>query len=68
MPTQLSLAKEGVISFEMETVAKEQGVSPEQIRKKVAKGQIVIPKNNNRSFSPEGIGGGFRTKVNANIV
>ena len=67
MATQLSLAKESVISFEMETVAKEEGFSPEQIRKKVAKGQIVIPKNINRNFTPKGIGNGLRTKVNANI-
>jgi len=65
--TQLSLAKEGIITDEMKTVAKEEGFAPEEIRKQVASGRIVIPKNINRDFSPKGIGTGLKTKVNANM-
>lgn len=65
--TQLSLAKEGIISEEMKIVAQEEGISSEEIRKLVATGRVVIPKNINHDFSPKGIGKGLRTKVNANI-
>ncbi len=65
--TQLSLAKKGIISDEMKTVAKEEGFSPEDVRNLVASGRVVIPKNINHHFSPKGIGKGLTTKVNANI-
>ncbi len=65
--TQLSLAKEGIISDEMKIVAQEEGISYKEIRKLVATGRVVIPKNINHDFSPKGIGKGLRTKVNANI-
>ena len=65
--TQLSLAKEGIISEEMKIVAQEEGISSGEIRKLVATGRVVIPKNINHDFSPKGIGKGLRTKVNANI-
>jgi len=65
--TQLSLAKKGVISDEMKIVAKQEDLSPEEIRELVASGKVVIPKNVNHEFSPRGIGKGLKTKVNANI-
>ncbi len=65
--TQLSSAKEGIVTEEMRMVAEKEGFSPETIREEVAAGRIVIPKNVKRSFSAEGIGKGLRTKVNANI-
>ena len=67
MATQLSMAKQGLITPEMEQVARDEGFSPEEIRKSVAAGEVVIPKNLNRDFRPKGIGKGLSTKVNANI-
>jgi phosphomethylpyrimidine synthase len=67
MSTQLIYAKEGTITEEMKMVAEDEGLDPEFIRKHVAAGEIVIPKNINHKFRPRGIGKGLRTKVNANI-
>jgi phosphomethylpyrimidine synthase len=66
--TQLLKAKEGVITREMEIVAAEEGKSPEEIRQKVALGEVVIPANvNHRNLHPKGIGAGLKVKVNANL-
>jgi phosphomethylpyrimidine synthase len=67
MATQLSQAKEGIITEEMRMVAEDEKVSPEFVRDGVAAGTIVIPKNVNHKFRPRGIGKGLYTKVNANI-
>jgi len=66
--TQLEIAITGKLSAEMRQTAKAEVVSAEFIRKGVAKGRIVIPKNNKHHVSkPCAIGQGLRTKVNANI-
>jgi len=66
--TQLELAKEGIISPQMEVVAQHEGVETEFVRQGVAGGTIVIPANTRHtSLVPCGIGQGLRTKVNANI-
>ncbi len=65
--TQLQYALEGKITPEMLEVAKKENVDPEWLRQEIARGRIVIPKNINHNFSPEGVGYGLRTKVNANI-
>ena len=67
MATQLSQAKEGIITEEMRMVAEDENLSPEFIRDGLAAGTIVIPKNVNHHFRPRGIGKGLCTKVNANI-
>jgi len=66
--TQLELAKQGVISPQMEVVAQREGVEAEFVRQGVAEGTIVIPANTNHAnLVPCGIGQGLKTKVNANI-
>jgi len=66
--TQLELAKEGIVSPQMEWVAQSEAVAPETIRQGVALGEIVIPANKNHgNLVPCGIGHGLSTKVNANI-
>ncbi len=65
--TQLSMARQGIVTDEMSVVARKEGLSPEAVREGVAAGRIVIPKNVKREFSAEGIGAPLRTKVNANI-
>jgi phosphomethylpyrimidine synthase len=67
MPTQLTQAKQGIITEEMRMVAEDEHISPEFVRDGVAAGTIVIPKNVNHKFRPRGIGKGLSTKVNANI-
>jgi len=66
--TQLEYARIGKITYEMESVADQEGLSPEYIRSGVADGSIVIPHNVKRKgVKPCGIGKGLRTKVNANL-
>ena len=68
MKTQLELAKEGIISPSMKTVADDEGFDPEVIRERVARGEIVIPCHPNLpNQKVVGIGKGLRTKVNASI-
>ena len=68
MKTQIELAREGVITEQIKTVALDEGFEPEIIRERVAKGEIVIPCNPKRPNQKiAGIGYGLRTKVNASI-
>lgn len=65
--TQIESAGQGKITDEMEQAARYDGVSPEEMRRKIAEGVVVIPKNKLRNFPARGIGAGLKTKVNANI-
>jgi phosphomethylpyrimidine synthase len=66
--TQKIEAQKGIITKEMEIVAREEGVSSEWLREKLASGRIVIPVNrNHQGVKPVGIGEGLRIKVNTNI-
>ncbi|MCM8760648.1 MAG: phosphomethylpyrimidine synthase ThiC [Candidatus Omnitrophica bacterium] len=66
--TQIEAARAGKLTAEMRQVAREEGVSPEFIRKGICRGHIVIPKNSISRISKVcGIGEGLRTKINANI-
>lgn len=67
MATQIELAREGVVTPQMSSVAEQEKVSPEFVREMVAQGKIVIPWNHNRKPKVAGIGKGLRTKVNASI-
>lgn len=52
----------------MERVAGEERLAPEELRQRVAKGEVVIPYNkNHRPARPQGIGRGLRTKINVNL-
>ncbi|MEM3046355.1 MAG: phosphomethylpyrimidine synthase ThiC, partial [Candidatus Bathyarchaeia archaeon] len=67
--TQLESARRSVLTDEMRLVAESEGVPPERVRRLVAEGRVVIPKNTARreTVPPLGIGEGLRVKVNANI-
>lgn len=66
--TQMDAAKKGIITKEMEIVAKKENMDAELLRKGIAKGKIVIPANkNHKSLNPEGIGEGLKTKINVNL-
>jgi len=65
--TQMSDAKNGIVTREMEFVANEERMDIEKLKKLIAKGHVVIAKNVNRNTKPVGIGDGLRTKVNVNI-
>ena len=68
MKTQIELAREGIISEAMQTVADDEKIEAAVIRDRVAKGQIVIPNNPfRRGQKVVGIGRGLGTKVNASV-
>jgi phosphomethylpyrimidine synthase len=52
---------------EIVTVAKQEGVEPERLRRSILEGRVVIPRNPIHSPKPVGIGEDLRVKVNANI-
>jgi len=65
--TQLQAARDGVVTAEMEAVAREEGVPAAQVRAGIADGTIVLPCNRNRKHAVvRAIGRGLKTKVNAN--
>lgn len=65
--TQIEQARIGNITESMRQAAEYEGLPAEVIRKGVASGNIVIPKNIHHFFPARGIGKGLLTKVNANI-
>jgi len=65
--TQMEQAKRGTITEEMRYVAAVEGVEPEDLRRRVASGAAIIPKNLHHDFNPIGVGQGLSTKINANI-
>ncbi len=66
--TQMEAAKKGIITKEMEVVAKKEFMDIQKLRELVAGGQVVIPANiNHHTLSAEGIGTGLKTKVNVNL-
>ncbi len=67
MSTQLQNACQGIITPEMQEVAKIENVNTEWLRNEIANGRVVIPKNKNHKFNAQGIGNGLSIKINANI-
>ncbi|HTM63019.1 MAG TPA: phosphomethylpyrimidine synthase ThiC [Gammaproteobacteria bacterium] len=76
--TQLSYARRGMITPEMEyaairenqnrMLASELQITPEFVRSEIARGRAIIPANiNHKELEPMVIGRNFLTKVNANI-
>ena len=66
--SQMHLARHGVITEEMEYVAKREKLEPELVRSEVARGRAIIPANiHHRNLEPMGIGIAFKCKINANI-
>ncbi len=66
--TQMDAAKRGVVTPEIETVARKENRPVEFIMERVAKGTIAIPANiNHKSLSAEAVGDGTRVKINVNL-
>jgi phosphomethylpyrimidine synthase len=66
--TQLLKARAGEVTTEMQTVAKDEHLSPEKVRDEIAEGRLVIPANiNHKNLHPVGIGIATRCKINANL-
>jgi phosphomethylpyrimidine synthase len=66
--TQMSYARRGVITSEVEFVALREGLAPEFVRDELARGRAVVPANvNHPEVEPMAIGRRFLVKINANI-
>ena len=66
--TQMEAARKGIVTKEMEAVAKKEYRDTEFIRALVAEGKIAIPANkNHKCIDPEGVGSMLRTKINVNL-
>lgn len=66
--TQMEAAKKGILTPQMQTVAKKEAMPPEKLMQLVGCGQVAIPANKNHSsLSAEGIGTGLKTKINVNL-
>ncbi|NPA51005.1 MAG: phosphomethylpyrimidine synthase ThiC [Epsilonproteobacteria bacterium] len=66
--TQMHYAKKGIITPEMEYVAKIEGIDSEFLRSEIARGRCIIPANiNHTHLKPMAIGLATRCKINANI-
>src|SRR4029078_5208511 len=65
---QLSYARAGVITAEMEFIAIREGLPAEFVRTEVARGRAIIPANvNHPELEPMIIGRHFLVKISANI-
>ncbi len=66
--TLMEQARAGTVTAEMRRVAEREGVDPEFVRRGIARGTMVIPRNRLRQkLEPVGIGEGLRVKVNASV-
>jgi phosphomethylpyrimidine synthase len=66
--TQIESARKGTVTPEMQEVALQEGLEPEEIQKRVAQGTVVVPANlGKKKARPVGVGQGLTIKVNANI-
>src|SRR5688500_5936093 len=66
--TQLSYARRGEITPEMEFIAARESLPAEFVRAEVARGRAIIPSNiNHLELEPMIIGRNFLVKINANI-
>jgi len=61
-------ARKGIITGEMEYVARRENLSPELVRSEIARGRLIIPANiHHKSLEPMSIGIASKCKINANI-
>jgi len=66
--TQMYYARQGMVTGEMEYVARRENVPPELIRAEVARGRMIIPANiNHAALEPMCIGVASKCKINSNI-
>ncbi len=66
--TQMDAARKGIITPEIEAVAKKEKRPVEQIMQLVSEGKIAIPANKkHHCLNPEGIGSMLKTKINVNL-
>ena len=66
--TQMDAARKGIITREMEIVAKKESMDIKELMTLMAEGKIIIPCNKKHTcIEPNGIGSMLKTKINVNL-
>ena len=66
--TQMEAARKGIVTPELEIVAKKERMTTEELLPLVASGKVAICANkNHKCIDPEGVGSMLRTKINVNL-
>ena len=66
--TQMDAARRGIVTPEIETVAKKENMPVDKLMQLVAEGKVAICANKNHTcLDPEGVGSMLRTKINVNL-
>lgn len=64
----MDAARKGIVTPEIETIAKKENMDTKKLLKLVAEGKVAIPANKKHTcIDPEGIGSMLRTKINVNL-
>lgn len=66
--TQMSAAKRGVITPQVQAAALHEGIAPETLANLIAKGHAALPANRiHTSLEPRAVGRTLKTKINVNL-
>jgi len=66
--TQMDAARKGIVTPQMEAVARKENLPVEVLMERMARGAVIIPANrNHKSLDPEAVGEGMRIKINVNL-
>ena len=66
--TQMDAARKGIVTPQMEAVAKKEQLPVDELMALMAQGKVVIPANKAHTcLNPEGVGSMLRTKINVNL-
>ena len=66
--TQMDAARKGIVTPEIETVAKKENMDVDKLMKLVAEGKVAICANkNHKCLDPQGVGSMLKTKINVNL-
>src|SRR5580704_15298978 len=66
--TQMYYGRQGLVTDEMNYVARRENLTPEIIRAEVARGRMIIPANiHHTNLEPMSIGVASKCKINSNI-
>lgn len=66
--TQMEAARKGIVTKELEIVAKKERMTVEELMPLVAEGKVAICANkNHKCIDPEGVGSMLKTKINVNL-
>ncbi|ADU62285.1 MAG: phosphomethylpyrimidine synthase ThiC [Pseudodesulfovibrio sp.] len=66
--TQMDAARKGIVTPQIETVARKENMRVEDLMERMARGAVIIPANRNHvNLDPEGVGEGMRIKINVNL-